>query len=68
MVIPLKYGVVGRCDGAEKLSVPGRPTDFDNSRARAYCVYSRGGLRLFVHLFSCQVFISFSLSMEDEAI
>ena len=24
-----------------KLSVPGRPTNFNNSRARAYCAYSR---------------------------
>ena len=26
-----------------KLSVPGRPTSLDDSRARAYCACSRGG-------------------------
>ena len=30
-----------------KLSVPGRPTDLDNSRARAYCACSRCGLGCF---------------------
>ena len=29
----------------DKLSVPGRPTDLDNSRARAYCTCSRCGYR-----------------------
>ena len=27
--------------------VPGRPTNLDSSRARAYCAYSRCGLGLF---------------------
>ena len=27
----------------DKLSVPGRPTDSDNSGARAYCAYSMCG-------------------------
>ena len=39
-----------------KLSVPRRPTNLDNSRARAYCACSRCGWGLFghflVHLFS----------------
>ena len=26
-----------------KLKVSGRPTNLDNSRARAYCAYNRGG-------------------------
>ena len=34
-----------------KLSVPGRPTNLDNSRTRAYCAYSRCGLGLFGHFF-----------------
>ena len=29
------------------LPVPGRPTNFDYSRARAYCAYSTCGLGLF---------------------
>ena len=36
----------GRSDGAivlSKLSVPGRPTNLDNIRARAYCACSRCG-------------------------
>ena len=42
-----------------KLPVPGRPTNLDNSRARAYCALSR----LFGHFFSCLSFLySFSLS------
>ena len=35
-----------------KLSVPGRHTNLDNSRARAYCVSSRRGLGFFGHFFS----------------
>ena len=30
-----------------KLIAPGRPTNFDNSRARPYCACSRCGLSLF---------------------
>ena len=32
-----------------KLSVPRRPTNLDNSRARAYCACSRCGWGLFGH-------------------
>ena len=32
-----------------KLSVPRRPTNLDNSRARAYCACSRSGWELFGH-------------------
>ena len=32
-----------------KLLAPGRPTTLDNSRARAYCTYSRCGWGLFGH-------------------
>ena len=35
-----------------KLSVPGRPTSLDGSRAGAYCACSRCGLGLFGHFFS----------------
>ena len=49
-----------------KLPVPGRPTNFDNSRARAYCAYSKGGWGLFGHFFSHLSFLSsFSLSLGD---
>ena len=42
-----------------KLSVPGRPTSLDDSRARAYCACSRGGWGLFGHFFP-HLFILFS--------
>ena len=35
-----------------KLSVPGRPTSLDDSRARAYCACSRCGWGLFGYFFS----------------
>ena len=46
-----------------KLSVPGRPTNLKNSRARAYCACSRCGWGLFGHFFSRLSFLfSFSIS------
>ena len=49
-----------------KLSVPGRPTSLDDSRARAYCACSRCGWGLFGHFFSYLSFLlSFSLSLGD---
>ena len=51
-----------------KLPVPGRPTIFDNSRARAYCACSRcgwGGLDIFTLIYP---FSSFSLSLGDGSI
>ena len=42
-----------------KLSVPGRPSNLDNSMARAYCVCSRCGLGLFGHFFSFVCLFSF---------
>ena len=46
-----------------KLPVPGRPTNLDWSRARAYCAFSRCGLGLFGHFDSHPSFLSsFSLS------
>ena len=35
-----------------KLTVPGRPNNLDDSRARAYCACSRCGWGLFGHFFS----------------
>ena len=49
-----------------KLPVPGRPTNLDESRARAYCACSRCGWGLFGHFFSHLSFLySFSLSLGD---
>ena len=49
-----------------KISVPGRPTSMDDSRARAYCACSRCGWGLFGHFFSHISFLfSFSLSLGD---
>ena len=51
-----------------KLSVPGRPTCFDCSRARAYCAFCRCGWGLFGHFFSHLSFLSsFSLSLWETA-
>ena len=41
-----------------KLSVPGRPTNLDNSRARAYCSCSRCGWGWFEYFFSHLSFLS----------
>ena len=49
-----------------KLPVPGRPTNLDNSGARAYCACSRCGWGLFGLFFSLLSFLfSFSLSLGD---
>ena len=50
-----------------KLPVPGRPTNLDYSRARAYCACSGCGWGLFGHFFSRLSFFlfSFSLSLGD---
>ena len=72
---PTVFQIVGRpgtgswSGGAKalgKLSVPGRPTYLDYSRARAYCACSRCGWGLFGHFFSRLSFLSsFSLSLGD---
>ena len=50
----------------DKLPVPGRSTNLDYSRARAYCTYSRCGWGLFGHFFShLQPLFSFSLPLGD---
>ena len=49
-----------------KLSVPGRPTSLDDSRARAYCACSRCGWGLFGHFFPHLSYLfSFSLALGD---
>ena len=49
-----------------KLPVPGRPTNFDCSRARAYYACNRCGWGFFGHFFSRLSFLlSFSLSLGD---
>ena len=49
-----------------KLPVPGRPTNLDDSRARAYCACSRCGWGLFGHFYSqLSFFSSFSISLGD---
>ena len=45
-----------------KLSVPGRPTNLNYSRTRAYCAYSRCGWGLFGHFPLVYYISSFSLS------
>ena len=46
--------------------LPGRPANFDNSRARAYCARSICGLGLFGYFFSVLSYIfSFSLSVGE---
>ena len=49
-----------------KLPGPGRPTNLDYSRGRAYCACSRCGRGLFAYIFSHLSFLfSFSLSLGD---
>ena len=51
-----------------KLLAPGRPTNLDYSRTRAYCAYSRCGWELFGHFFSrVSCLSSFSLSLWEMA-
>ena len=46
--------------------VPGRPNNFDYSRTRAYCAYSRCRWGLFGHCYPRLSFLfSFSLSLGD---
>ena len=45
-----------------KLSIPGRPTNLDTSRARAYCACSRCGWGYLDIFFSSILLFSLSLS------
>ena len=50
----------------DKLPVPGRLTNLNDSRARAYCAFSGCGWGLFGHFFSRLSFLfSFSLPLGD---
>ena len=50
-----------------KLPVPGRPTNLDYSRARAYCPCSRCGWGLFGHFYSHLSFSPLSPSLWETA-
>ena len=51
-----------------KIAVPGRPTNLEYSRARAYCACSRCGWGLFGNFFSpLSLLFSFSLSLWETA-
>ena len=67
LLFSLLYTTLGGWSGGAKvlgkLPVPGRPTNSDYSRARAYCACSRWGWGLFGHFFSH--LFSFSLSLGD---
>ena len=52
-------------DGAGLISIPGRPAYLDNSRARAYYSYSKGGWGLFGFIFSFPFISLFSSSLGD---
>ena len=47
----------------DKLSVPGRPTSLDYSRARAYCACSRCGRGFVLTFFLASVFSLFFLPL-----
>ena len=66
MHVLLEWGWSGGAMVLGKLTVPGRSTNFDYSRARAYCSYSRCGCGFFGHFYSHLSFLfSFSLSLGD---
>ena len=51
--------------GVGKLPVPGRPTNLDKSRARAYCACSRCGGVVGQFISQLSFLLSFSLSLGD---
>ena len=60
------YSETNKIKRPRKSPLPGRPTNLDNSRARACCAYSRCEWGLFGHFFSGLSFhFSFSLSLGD---
>ena len=61
-------GLVSLYDGARKLSVPGRPNNLSDSRARAYCACSRCGRDLFGYFFSHLSFLIFFLSFSGRSL
>ena len=57
-------GWLGGATVLGNLPVPGRPTNFDYSRTRAYCTCSRCGRELFGHFYSRLSFLfSFSFCL-----
>ena len=59
-----RRGLSGGAKELGKLSVPGRPTNFDYSRARAYCACSSCGWGMLEQFFSRLSFLfSFFLSV-----
>ena len=52
-------GCLGGAKVLGKLPVPGRPTNLDYSRARAYCACSRSGLGVVLDIFSLIYHFSF---------
>ena len=63
---PVVRGWSGGAMVLGKLSVPRRPTNLDNSRARAYCAYGRRGWGLF-HIFKFVYLFSFFLPLSETA-
>ena len=62
----LQQGWSGGAMVLGKLPAPGRPTNLNSSRARAFCACRRCGWGLFEHIFSHLSFLfSFSLSVGD---
>ena len=62
---PVVRGWSGGAMVLGKLLVPGRPTNLDNSRARAYCTCGRCGWGLFGHFFFIYLFSFLSPSLGD---
>ena len=62
----VSYALVGGAMVLDKLPRPGRPTNSDDSRARAYCAFNTCGWGLFGQFFSpLSSYLSFSLSLGD---
>ena len=59
----MRLGWSGGAKVLSKLSVPGRPTSLDDSRARAYCACSKCVWGLFGHFFLSSIFSLFFLPL-----
>ena len=62
---PSIKGWSGGAKVLDKLPVPGRPTNLDSSRARAYCACSRCGWGVWTFFSHLSLLFSFSLSLGD---
>ena len=58
LILNESKGWSGGAKVLRKLSVPGRPSNFDNSRGRAYCACSRCGWGSFGHFSSPLSFLT----------